>query len=182
MDDAQRRELQRAMTQLADGDRSAFHPVFILAWPVVRTFAHSLLRDGADAEDAAQQALLRSFERASQFDQTRDALAWLLGIAAYECRTLRRRRGRQREEPLSAASDRAAGVPSPEARLVKEDLQKAAREVLASLAPSDIETIVAALAEPPSRPPVLTAAAFRKRLERARRRLRSAWGAKHGTC
>jgi DNA-directed RNA polymerase specialized sigma24 family protein len=182
MDAAQRRELQRAMTQLADGDRSAFHPVFILAWPVVRAFAHSLLREGADAEDAAQQALLSSFERASQFDQTRDALAWLLGIAAYECRTLRRRRGRQREEPLGAASERAAGAPSPEARLVKEDLQRAAREVLASLAPTDIETIVAALDEPPSRPSVLTAAAFRKRLERARRRLRSAWGAKHGTC
>jgi RNA polymerase sigma-70 factor (ECF subfamily) len=183
MDAAQRRELQRAMTRLADGDRSAFHPVFILAWPVVRAFAYSLLREGGDAEDAAQQALLRSFERASRFDQTRDALAWLLGITAYECRTLRRRRGRQREEPLSDVFDREAGAPSPEALLVKEDLQRAAREVLASLAPSDIETIVAALAdEPPGRPQVITAAAFRKRLERARRRLRSAWGAKHGTC
>jgi RNA polymerase sigma factor (sigma-70 family) len=182
MDAAQRRELHQAMTQLADGDRTAFHPVFILAWPVVRAFAQSLLRDVADAEDAAQQALLRSFERASQFDQTRDALAWLLGIAAYECRTLRRRRGRQREEPLSAASDREAGVPSPEAMLVKEDLQRAAREVLASLAPNDVETIMAALAETPGRPAAITAAAFRKRLERARRRLRSAWGAKHGTC
>jgi RNA polymerase sigma factor (sigma-70 family) len=182
MDAAQRRELHQAMTHLADGDRTAFHPVFILAWPVVRAFAQSLLRDVADAEDAAQQALLRSFERASQFDQTRDALAWLLGIAAYECRTLRRRQGRQREEPLSAASDREAGVLSPEAMLVKEDLQRAAREVLASLPRNDVETIVAALAETPGRPAAITAAAFRKRLERARRRLRSAWGAKHGTC
>src|SRR5258708_5001475 len=182
MEAAQRRELQRAMTQLADGDRSAFHPVFTLAWPVVRAFAHSFLRDGADAEDAAQQALLRSFERASRFDQTRDALAWLLGIAAYECRTLRRRRGRQREESLSVVLDREAGGPSPEALLVKKDLQRAARDVLASLPPNDIETIVAALAEPPRRPSAIAAAAFRKRLERARRRLRSAWGAKHGTC
>jgi RNA polymerase sigma factor (sigma-70 family) len=182
MDAAQRRELQQAMSQLADGDRSAFHPVFILAWPVVRAFAHSLLRDAADAEDVAQQALLRSFERASQFDQTRDALAWLLGIAAYECRTLRRRRVRQREEPLSAALEREAGVPSPEALLVTEDLQRAARDVLASLPHHDAETIVAALAEPPGRPAAITAAAFRKRLERARRRLRSAWGTKHGTC
>src|SRR5258708_12335744 len=149
MDAAQRRELQRAMTQLADGDRSAFHPVFTLAWPVVRAFAHSFLRDGADAEDAAQQALLRSFERASRFDQTRDALAWLLGIAAYECRTLRRRRGRQREESLSVVLDREAGGPSPEALLVKEDLQRAPRHVPPSLPPPPLDPIAPPFPDPP---------------------------------
>ncbi len=182
MDAAGRRELQRAMTQLADGDRSAFHPVFTLAWPVMRAYAGSLLHHAADAEDAAQQALLRSFERASEFDPARDALSWLLGIVAYECRTLRRRRGRRREEPLDAASDRQARGPSPEASLMTADLQRAAWNVLGSLPPHDIEVIVAALAETPELPTVGRDSTFRKRLERARRRLRSAWGAKHGTC
>jgi RNA polymerase sigma-70 factor (ECF subfamily) len=181
MDAARRRELQQALTRLADGDRSAFHPVFTLAWPVMRAYAASLLHHGADAEDAAQQALLRSFERASEFDPARDALAWLLGIVAYECRTLRRRRGRRREQPLETASDPEAGGPSPEARLVTADLQRAAWDVLGSLPPHDIEIIVAALAEAPGLP-IPADSTLRKRLERARRRLRSAWGAKHGTC
>ena len=182
MDAAQRRELQQAMTRLADGDRSAFHPVFTLAWPVVRALARSLLRGCADADsdDAAQQALLRAFERAGEFDRERDALTWLFGIVAYECRTLRRRAGRRREEPLAAAAARATGAHSLETGLVSADLEKAAWEILGSLPPHDVEVIVATLREEPRPPAGLAAATFRKRLERARRRLRAAWGAKHG--
>lgn len=179
MDADERGRLQEALIRLAAGDRSAFHPVFTLSWPLVRRFTIALLRGAADAEDAAQDALLRVFARASEFDRRRAALPWILGIAFHECRTQRRRTQRRREDALAAA-ERLPGTRSPEAELVRADLVRAAREVLAGLAPLDAETIVTALegAAPADVPP----ATFRKRLERARRRLRRAFAERHGVC
>jgi RNA polymerase sigma-70 factor (ECF subfamily) len=178
MDADDSRRLQEALARLADGDRSAFHPVFTLCWPLVRRFTLALLRGAADAEDAAQEALLRVFARASEFDRRRPALPWILGIAFHQCRTERRRTQRRREDALVA--DRLPGARSPEAELVQADLARAAREVLAGLPALDAETIVAALEG--AAPADVPAATFRKRLERARRRLRRAFSERHRVC
>jgi RNA polymerase sigma-70 factor (ECF subfamily) len=87
----QRLELQRCLARLADGDRAAFRPVFELAWPRVQKLAARLLPRAADAEDAAQLALVKVFERATEYDRTRDALAWIVAIAELERQTLLRK-------------------------------------------------------------------------------------------
>ncbi len=173
----ERQRLHDLLVRLADGDRGAFDPLFAALWPLARRFAARLLAAPADAEDAAQQALIKLFAHASAFDRGRDALAWVLGIVAWECRTVRRRAGRRREEPLGDAPD-APAVPSAEAEIVERDLLAAVGEVLGTLRPAEAEAILAAAA---GRRPAAGAAAFRKRLERARRRLREAWRVKHGT-
>src|SRR6185503_749365 len=104
------------MARLADGDREAFHPVFVRLWPLLRAFVgrHPPV---ADAEDAAQEALVKVFARAAEFDPARDALSWAFAIAAYEVKTARRKRQRRREEPGDPADLLAAapaGGPSPE--------------------------------------------------------------------
>ena len=177
MDAESRRRLQEALTRLADGDRSAFHPVFAESWPVVRAFTRALLRGAPDADDAAQEALLRVFARASLFDPARPALPWVLGIAFNECRTVRRRRSRRAEAGLEAAGHMATAG-SLEDDVVQADLARAAREVLDGLPPAHVETIVAALQD--ARPAGVAAGTFRKRLERARQRLRRAWRERHG--
>ena len=169
--------MQDALVRLADGDRTALHPAFVLAWPVARDFARAALRQAPDAEDAAQQGLLKLFARAVDYDPRRDPLPWVLTFVANECRTLRRRKQRRREDPMATAADQPSGAATPEEDVIEQDLARAAREVLASLPPRDMETIVAALADPPEP----RGAAFRKRLERARRRLRQAWNERHGT-
>src|SRR5207253_97157 len=106
-----RAALQREMCRLADGDRAAFEPVFAALWPVLRAFAARALPVPAEAEDAAQCALIKVFSRAAEFDASREALPWALGIAAYECRTLRKARSRRREElraPPEPADERTA--------------------------------------------------------------------------
>ena len=62
------------MTRLSEGDRSAFRPVFDFLQPLLRRFVARQLAS-ADAEDVAQQALLRIFERSSQFDPALSRLA-----------------------------------------------------------------------------------------------------------
>ena len=179
MDAAARRELQENLARLADGDRSAFHPLFDTAWPMLRRFARRALGDASLADDAAQSALLKVFARASEFDPAREALPWLLAIAFNECRTLRRQAWRRRKAPLETAGVVAGGGRSPEEEAVRADLHAAARAVLDDLPPADVDVLLSAVEDGRTRP---TGVAFRKRLQRARERLRKAWRTRHGTC
>lgn len=175
MEGGERAELRRLMARLADGDRAAFGPAFALLWPRLRAFAARYVAV-ADAEDAAQAALLRVFSRASEYDPERDALAWALGIAAWECRTLRRKRERRREDDVPPP-DRPDPGQGPEEAVIARDLSAAAEAVLGTLRPNDVETITAAAAGSGK----LRGATFRKRLSRALGRLRIAWRARHGS-
>lgn len=174
MERQRRAELQRCLVRLADGDRAAFRPVFDLAWPKLREVAGRLMPVAADADDAAQSALVKLFERAHEFDRERDALAWIIGIVSYECLTIRRKRSRRREGGSDApAAWMIDPRDSPEARAIAGELEGAAVAVLGQLRPEDRATLRVAFfgdGERGARP-----ATFRKRLERALDRLRAAW-------
>ena len=175
MDGAARAELHQCMVRLADGDRSAFSPVYQALWPVLRAFVGRQL-PMPESEDAAQEALLKVFARASDFDPERDALTWVLGIAAFEVRTARKRSLRRREDLVPQAPPNS-DVPSAEQAIIDRDLEAALLDALGALRPSDVETIQAVLS---GRSPPIPRATFRKRVERALNRLKLAWRARHG--
>ena len=175
MERVEREALQRQLERLADGDRDAFHPLFVRLWPLLRGFAARCL-SREEAEDVAQEALLRVFSRAAEFDRRRDALSWTLGIAAYEIRSARKRRERRREQPAGALAERPDPAGSPEDAAVAGDLERELHAALAALGPADAETLLAyARGERPDLP----GATFRKRVERALERLRGAWRLNH---
>ena len=171
--EAERAELRRLMERLANGDRSAFRPAFALLWPLLRAFG--LRYAGAEGEDAAQHALVKVFSKASEYDRERDALAWALGIAAWECRTFRRKRGRRKEVAV-AVPESVDMAPDPEEAAIDGELRAAVLAVLGSLRPIDVQTISALAAG--GRP---EGATFRKRLQRALARFKTAWRARHGS-
>lgn len=175
MDAGERGALQRDLTALARGDRAAFDPVFLRLWPLFRGFTGRCLPAG-DAEDAAQEALLRVFSRASEFDPRRDALSWVLGIAAWQIRTSRTRSRRRREEPAGPLPERADSRASPEQEAMAREDAQALDRAMAELPPSDAETLLAyARGERPDLP----GSTFRKRVERALGRLRARWRVVH---
>src|SRR5262249_17289206 len=127
----------------------------------------------ADADDAAQSALLKVFERASEFDPTRDALAWIVGIVSYECLTVRRKTTRRRETSGDTLGRLADGAPRAEALAISMELESVGVAMLGCLRPDDRATLRVALfgeGERAGKP-----ATFRKRVERALARLRAAW-------
>ena len=142
MDAGERAALQRDLTALARGERAAFDPAFRRLWPLVRGFAGRCL-PAAEAEDAAQEALLRVFSRASEFDPERDALSWALGIAAWQIRTHRTRARRRREETGEATPARPDPAPSPEAAAMAREAGEALERALAGMSPSDAATLLA---------------------------------------
>src|ERR1700752_1077691 len=130
------------MERLADGDREALRPVFDSLWPILRRYAARHL-PASEAEDAAQEALIKIFQRAHEFDRARSALAFALGVASWEIRTFRRRRSRRREERLPDRIERETPDPSPgpEQAAMMRDLESIMREAMGALRPEDVETL-----------------------------------------
>jgi RNA polymerase sigma-70 factor (ECF subfamily) len=164
--------LTRLILRLQDGDRAAFAPAYEAVAPKIDAVCARLLGAGPDAEDAAQQALMNLFERVGAYDPDRGpALPWVVGIAAWEARTVRRRRWRRREDAL-------ADAPIPEGPAEEpawsDDRWDELDAVLATLQPIDREVVLAALGRGPS--PIVAPAALRKRLSRAVQRIRSLLG------
>lgn len=185
MDDRRLARLDEDLRRLADGDRSAFGPVFSSLWPVLRAYAARALGDGPDAEDAAQCALLKLFSQACDFEPGRRALPWALAIVAWECRTVRKRRGRGREVPEEAGAAVPSDDASPEDATGDRELVQIARDALAELPVGDRQTLALsfgeAFAERVDASEAVGAAALRKRKERALGRLRAAFRRLYGS-
>ena len=152
-------------------------PVFDGLHPLVHRFCRRMLRNAADAEDAAQVTLEKLFFKVSDFDPRGDALGWALALATAECRTLARKQQRRRETsdaPLASIATESDA----ERGLLREEVRAALAGVLDTLKPEDVEALLASV-ELAARP-ALPGATFRKRLERAVHRLRAAWRARYG--
>ncbi len=162
-------DLDTLVARLADGDRSAFTPTFQRLWPPTLRMCLGMLKNEADAHDAAQQAMEKILTRASGYDPARPALPWALAIAAWECRTMLRKRSRRREVPEQASPEEAGHGGEDEA--VQRDLVRAAAEAMGELSESDRETLIATFWDEAAS---ASGATLRKRRERALTRLRQA--------
>lgn len=176
MDEDALEALDGQMARLADGDRSACTAVFSLLWPRLVAFAERILGPGADADDAAQQALEKIYEQAPDYDSRRSALGWALSIAAWECRTIITVRRRRKEDSIDETEDIAAPTKTPEEEAMAKTLVSALDAAMADLSERDRWTLGQAFYEEGGD----TGVAFRKRKQRAIERLRVAWGKLNG--
>lgn len=163
------------MVRLADGDRAAASEVFQALWPLVHAFCCRAAGEGADADDAAQAAMVKIFAEAPLYERGRSVVPWALAIAGWECRTLQRRQGRRRQEGIEAAEEVVDPGASPEETVALQQMQQAARAVLSQLSSLDQETLLAAFSDEARDRFHVQGATFRKRRERALERLRRAW-------
>lgn len=133
-------------------------------------FAERALGHARDAEDVAQEAMLKICSRISSFDRQRDGVSWAFGIASFEVMTQRKRRSRRREEsdePLQAHADVGA---SAEEQLANRQLLAALEDALGQLPPAEL-----ALLGIGAMPQLEMGATVRKRRQRAMERLRAIW-------
>src|SRR6478609_2785804 len=169
-----RAQLDFLLVQLAEGDRSVFTEVFRILWQPVLRLCTSMLKNEADAADAAQQALEKVLVRCSDYDRNRPALPWALAIAAWECRTIARKRTRRRELSEDAAPELGSDS---ENELAHRELVSAAIAALGELSTEDREVLVATFWEEAAS---VTGATLRKRRERALKRLRDTFKRLYG--
>jgi RNA polymerase sigma-70 factor (ECF subfamily) len=171
-------ELDRDFARLAIGDRSAFPAVFRALWPPVQRFCRRYLGADADADDAAQRALERVFAQAADYDPSRPALAWVLSVAHWECRTVRRRAGRRAAVGLPDTLQSAG--PAPDEILEQAELSAALAAAIEQLPAAD-QAILATVLAADERGAAGDDATYRKRKQRAIHRLRETWRRLYGT-
>ena len=105
------------MVLFANGDRAAAQSLTARLTP--RAFRHALrvLGDRAEAEDVAQDAMLRLWKVAPDWRQGEaQVTTWLYRVVANLCTDRLRRR--KRTDPLDEAPDMADGAPGAEQRLL----------------------------------------------------------------
>lgn len=113
----------------SDGNRARFEREMIPHLDAAYNLARRLLRSGADAEDAVQEALLRAFKYLDGF-HGENAKAWLLSIVRNACYDWIKRRPRTesmsedeagRLDPAheQALAEAGHGFPAPDARLIE---------------------------------------------------------------
>jgi DNA-directed RNA polymerase specialized sigma24 family protein len=169
--------LDALMARLADGDRSAFDPLFRELHPRAVRLARLRLGE-ADALDAAQSALEKVFARASEFMAGRPALPWFYAVAANEVHAVaRRRRVANARDGGDESVGSAMASNDPERDLAKAELSAAVADALAALDPASSAAIAALLDDVEL--PGISATAQRKRVSRAYARLRQLLGRFH---
>jgi RNA polymerase sigma factor (sigma-70 family) len=113
------------------GDPHAFDELVEPHREVVFRVAFLVTRSAADAEDAAQEALVKAWRALGRFRTGSPVRPWLLKIAANEARNRRRGVGRRERLTLRAAAALPGGAaPSPEEAVVAADDR---RRLLAAL-------------------------------------------------
>ncbi|MCQ4162879.1 sigma-70 family RNA polymerase sigma factor [Roseomonas sp. GC11] len=118
----------------AEGDRLAFGTLAARHLPRLHGLALRITGSAAEAEDVAQEALLRAWQHAARFDPARAKLStWLYRIAANLAVDQARRRQGQAPQPLEEGlPDPAIG---PEEALAARQRQALLAEALAALPP-----------------------------------------------
>lgn len=173
MHSEERERLNTAMRRLSEGDRDSLEPVYGILWPRMLRLCKGLLASQQDAEDAAQNALIKLFAQASEFDPTRDAMAWAMTLATWECRTVRRRLSRSRHVPLDAHPQSSS--PDVEAEFIRAELMAALAAALEGLNATEREALTDSVSGSVLNP------TQRKRKQRALARLRRLWKVVYGS-
>ena len=89
-------ELTDLLVAVAKGDRAALRAIYVRQSTRLFGVAMAILRDRAAASDVLQEAFLKVWERARQFDPARgSAEAWLGSIVRYAALDVARVRGRE---------------------------------------------------------------------------------------
>jgi len=120
-----------AMAAVARREPAAFRAIAVAHGAQLHRIAYRMIGDGAEAEDVAQEALLRLWSTAARWRPGGPGVAaWLTRVAVNLCLDRLRRRRFASDE---AVPDRADPAPGAEAELVAERLRTRMLAALATL-------------------------------------------------
>jgi RNA polymerase sigma factor (sigma-70 family) len=172
--------IHRELPAAARGDRAAYGRIVAASQNTVTAVALAITRDVATSEDVAQEAFLSAWQHLGRLQNPASFLPWLRQITRNLARDdLRARRHR----PLDgdgvelAIANAADPSPSPVQRLIADEREAAAADLISALPEESREVLLLYYREGQSSRQVATLlglsdAAVRKRLSRARQCVR----------
>ena len=180
--------IDRDLPAAARGDRHAYGRIVAACQNPVTAIALAITRDVAASEDIAQEAFLSAWQHLKRLQNPASFLPWLRQITRNLARDHLRA---QRHRPLDSAgaelaiANAADPAPSPMQRLIADEREDAAADLIAALPEDTRETLLLFYREGQSSQQVaellgLSDAAVRKRLSRARQQVREELLARFG--
>jgi RNA polymerase sigma factor (sigma-70 family) len=128
------------LVAFANGDAGAAQLLAERLLPRTLAQAQRMLGDRAEAEDVAQEAMMRLWRIAGEWRQGEAQVStWLYRVTANLCTDRLRRR--KRSVPLDAVAEPLDGAPSVTARMHTEARAKALSDALAQLPPRQAEAV-----------------------------------------
>jgi RNA polymerase sigma-70 factor (ECF subfamily) len=119
------------MRRVAGGDAAACRLVVTRHLPQVLALARRMLNDAAEAEDVAQEAMLRLWQMAGRWREDAPVGAWLYRVA--HNLAIDRIRRRRPMVDVDAAVDLADPAPTPAERLDQRERKAAVERAIAAL-------------------------------------------------
>jgi len=129
------------VTMVLSGRTEAFEPLVLPYRRPLLALAYRLTRNREEAQEVAQEALLRAFRSLAHYDVMRSFRNWLFQIAANEARDRLKKRARERAA-LESALHRAGGSPDPEAGRENQETRNDILRCLAVLGPREREVFI----------------------------------------
>lgn len=125
------------------GDERAYEELVRRHQDVAFRVAVLVAGNAADAQDAAQEAMVKAFYALDRFRLEAPFRPWLLRIVANEARNRRRSAGRREQLELAVSAQHSSGdaAPSPEESAIAHERQRALLAALNRLRESDREVI-----------------------------------------
>ncbi|MEO6713817.1 MAG: sigma-70 family RNA polymerase sigma factor [Mycobacteriales bacterium] len=125
------------------GDEHAYEELVRRHQDVAFRVAMLVAGNAADAQDAAQEAMVKAFYALDRFRLDAPFRPWLLSIVANEARNRRRSAGRREQLELTISAQRSSGdaAPSPEETAIAHERQRALVLALNRLKEADREVI-----------------------------------------
>ncbi len=119
------------MRRVAAGDSAATRLVVARHLPQVLALGRRMLNDAAEAEDVAQEAMLRLWQAAARWHEDAPVAAWLYRVA--HNLAIDRIRRRRPTVDVDKAVDLADPAPTPAERLAERERKNAVERAIAAL-------------------------------------------------
>lgn len=138
----QQRDEAALIQRVRDGEHDLFYDLIRPYERRVYSATLAILRNQADAEDAAQEAMLKAFRHIRQFRSEARFSTWLIQIAVNEARMRRRKEHPELMEPLASRPDEEGNYTPrdfadwreiPSEALERKEIREKLAEALASL-------------------------------------------------
>jgi RNA polymerase sigma-70 factor (ECF subfamily) len=138
----QERDEAALIRRIRDGEHNLFYDLIRPYERRVYSATLAILRNPADAEDSAQEAMLKAFRHIRQFRAEARFSTWLIQIAVNEARMRRRKEHAELIEPIAARRDEEGNYTPrdfadwreiPSEALERKEIREKLAEALASL-------------------------------------------------
>jgi RNA polymerase sigma-70 factor (ECF subfamily) len=129
---------QELVVRVLGGEQQAFAELIEPYQQAVYNLAYRMLGNAAEAEDAAQETLLRAYQHLGRYDPSRSFKTWLLSIASNYCiDRIRKRRliWLSIDDPLPPHPALTSSAPEPEHAAIAGEQHAAIQAMLNELAP-----------------------------------------------